>query len=224
MKTNEQLQNDVQDAIKSALLLNEAVIGVIAQDGVVTLNGVVDSDLQKIEAEEAAKNVSGVKAVIEEIEVQFGTARLGRADDEIARAAIQAIQGILEIGNNKLHISVENGWITLEGKLEDNCQKRTASDAVQNLPGVRGVINNIETMVETEDTIEKKEIESAFIRNRDLNKLSLEVEVRGNKAILSGSVDSIYQKAEAERTALNAPGVKSIVNNIVVNFVQAVRD
>jgi osmotically-inducible protein OsmY len=113
---------------------------------------------------------------------------------------------------------------TLEGKLEDNCQKRTASDAVQNLPGVRGVINNIETMVETEDTIEKKEIESAFKRNRDLNKLSLEVEVRGNKAILSGSVDSIYQKAEAERTALNAPGVKSIVNNIVVNFVQAVRD
>jgi osmotically-inducible protein OsmY len=55
MKTNEQLQNDVQDAIKSALLLNEAVIGVIAQDGVVTLNGMVDSDLQKLRQKKQPK-------------------------------------------------------------------------------------------------------------------------------------------------------------------------
>ena len=43
MKTNADLQKDVQDAIKWEPLLNAAEIGVIAKDGVVTLNGIVDS-------------------------------------------------------------------------------------------------------------------------------------------------------------------------------------
>ena len=42
MKTNADLQRNVQDAIKWEPLLN-AEIGLIAQDGVVTLTGSVDS-------------------------------------------------------------------------------------------------------------------------------------------------------------------------------------
>ena len=55
MKRNEELQKDVQDAIKWEPLLNAAEIGVIAKDGVVTLTGTVDSYAKKSEAEKAAK-------------------------------------------------------------------------------------------------------------------------------------------------------------------------
>ncbi|NJK93819.1 MAG: BON domain-containing protein, partial [Bacteroidales bacterium] len=72
MKNNEELQRDVQDAIKWEPLLKAAEIGVTAKDGVVTLTGTVNSYLKKSEAEEAAKNVSGVKAVVEKIEINFG--------------------------------------------------------------------------------------------------------------------------------------------------------
>ncbi len=47
MKTNADLQKDVQDAIKWEPLLNAAEIGVIAKDGVVTLTGTVDSYAKK---------------------------------------------------------------------------------------------------------------------------------------------------------------------------------
>ena len=43
MKNNEELQKDVQDAIKWEPLLNAAEIGVTVKDGVVTVTGVVDS-------------------------------------------------------------------------------------------------------------------------------------------------------------------------------------
>ena len=67
MKNNQDLQKDVQDAIKWERLLNAAEIGVTAKDGVITLTGIVDSFSKKSEAEDAAKNVAGVKAVVEKI-------------------------------------------------------------------------------------------------------------------------------------------------------------
>ena len=54
MKTNAELQKDVQDAIKWEPLLNAAEIGVTVKDGVVTLTGTVDSYAKKSEAEGAA--------------------------------------------------------------------------------------------------------------------------------------------------------------------------
>ncbi|MEN9978021.1 MAG: hypothetical protein RLZZ569_646, partial [Bacteroidota bacterium] len=42
MKSNEELQKDVQNAIKWQPLLNAAEIGVTTKDGVVTLTGTVN--------------------------------------------------------------------------------------------------------------------------------------------------------------------------------------
>lgn len=47
MKTNEQLQQDVQEAIKWEPMLHPAEIGVTASDGVVSLTGTVDSIVKK---------------------------------------------------------------------------------------------------------------------------------------------------------------------------------
>ena len=71
MRNNAELQKDVQDAIKWEPLLNAAEIGVTVIDGIVTLSGTVDSYVKKLEAENAAKNVAGVKAIVEKIQIRF---------------------------------------------------------------------------------------------------------------------------------------------------------
>jgi len=65
------MQIDLQNAIKRQPL-NAAEIGFTVKDGVVTLTGVVDSYSKKLEDENAAKNVIGVKAVAETIQVNYG--------------------------------------------------------------------------------------------------------------------------------------------------------
>ncbi|WP_449398055.1 BON domain-containing protein [Chryseobacterium wanjuense] len=47
MKTNAELQRDVQKAIQWEPLLHSAEIGVTAKDGIVSLTGVVDSYAKK---------------------------------------------------------------------------------------------------------------------------------------------------------------------------------
>ena len=51
MKSNFELQKDVQDELKWQPMLREAEIGVTVKDGVVTLTGIVDSYAKKLAAE-----------------------------------------------------------------------------------------------------------------------------------------------------------------------------
>ncbi len=217
MKKNEDLQKDVQEAIKWEPLLNAAEIGVIAKDGVITLTGIVNSYTKKLEAENAAKNVAGVKAVVEKIEIKFGHTDK-KDDNEIANEVVNALKWNLEIPNDKVKVKVEDGWVTLEGELEWNYQKDAAKTSVNNLMGVKGVTNFIKIRSETRDEIEKKDIEYAFARNWSVDDKDIQIKVSGNKVTLNGIVHSLYQKDEAARIAWNAPGVWSVDNELVIEY------
>ncbi len=218
MKTNEDLQKDVQDAIKWEPLLNAAEIGVIAKDGIITLTGTVDSYWKKTEAEEAAKNVAGVKAVVEKIEIRFANNSFKKDDNEIAAEVLNAFKWNIEVPNDKIKVKVEKGWVTLEGELEWNFQKESAKKAVRDLLGVVGVTNNITIKADTREEVERKDIERALERNWSLSDQEIKVKVSGTKVTLTGKVDSWYQKSEAARIAWKARGVWSVDNELVVEY------
>jgi osmotically-inducible protein OsmY len=71
MKTNLELQIDVLAALKWEPSLKQDEIGVDAENGVITLSGIVDSYIKKSQAMDTVKKITGVQAVIEKIEVEF---------------------------------------------------------------------------------------------------------------------------------------------------------
>lgn len=215
MKTNEALQKDVQDAIKWEPLLSASEIGVVAKEGIVTLMGTVNSYAKKLEAEHVAKNVAGVKAVVEKIEIMFEPT--GKKHDiDIASEVLNAFDWSWSVPNDKVKVKVENGWVTLDGEVHWNYQRESAKKAVNNLIGVKGVTNNIKIRAEKNDAIEKKDIEDALMRNWSIDNQHIRVEVAGNKVTLNGTVHSLYQKDEAGQIAWNAPGVWNVENELVI--------
>ncbi len=219
MKTNAELQKDVQDAIKWEPLLNAAEIGVIVKDGVVTLTGTVDNYSKKSEAENAAKNVAGVKVVVENIDVKFSNNWMKKDDNEIANEVIAAFNSNWKIPSEKVKVKVEKGWVTLEGEVNWHYQKEAAKDAVKYLLGVTGVSNTITIKTETQEKIETQDIESGLRRNWSIDGKNIAVKVSGHEATLTGTVSSWYQKDEAGRIAWNAPGVWAVDNELVVDYV-----
>ncbi|GLU57271.1 BON domain-containing protein [Dyadobacter frigoris] len=224
MKTNEELQKDVQDAIKWEPLLKAAEIGVTAKDGVITLSGTVDSYAKKSEAEAAAKTVAGVKVVVEQIEIKTYSNLLHRDDNDLANEVLNAYKWNWEIPNDKVKVKVENGWITLEGAVEWNYQREAAERLIKKLAGIKGISNLITINTEVHDEIEKMGIESALGRNWSISKQNIHVKVVGTKVTLTGTVDSWYQKEEAGRIAWNAPGVVSVDNELLVEYAYSLVD
>ena len=216
MKTNEKLQKDIQNAIKFEPLLQASEIGIVEKDGVVTLTGTVDRYSKMIEAENIVKKVPGVKVIVDKIELDYGY--IGNNDTEIAEEILNILKWNLNILQEKIVIKVHRGWIYLDGTLDWNYQRESAIMAMSNFSGVKGVINNIKIKSELKKQVEKETIENAFNRNWALNYDSVYVDVSGCKVTLRGTVDSFYEKEEAERIAWNTLGVCAVNNELTIRY------
>ncbi len=217
MKTNEQLQRDVLDAIKWQPLLQAAEIGVTAKDGVVSLTGIVSSFTKKLEAEKAAKGVLGVKAVVEDIHVKFAN-DLEKTDLDLANEVLSGMKWNWSVPNDKVKVKVEDGWVTLDGAVEWNYQRDAAKNCAADLIGVKGVINNIKVNSLSADLVEQEAIEKALSRSWMIDDHNIQVKVKGNKVVLRGAVESLFEKDEATRLAWNAPGVNEVDNELAVVY------
>ena len=195
-----------------------AAIGVRVKDGVVTLSGNVESYSEKLAAERAALRVAGVKAVANELEVRLPSSS-ERTDEDIAKAAADALAWTTGIPTDKIKISVDKGWITLKGTTSYYYQRQAAEDAVKNLWGVKGIINLISVQPGVSKTVVKQSIEDAMKRHAELDAQRIQVEIVGTKVILKGRAHSWYERKEAERVAWEAPGVTEVENQIQVEAV-----
>lgn len=217
MKTDSQIQKDVMEELKWQPLLNSSEIGVAVKNGIVTLSGQVDSYLKKAEAENAVKKVAGVKAIAEDI--QIGVAPYYKhTDTDIANAVVNALKWHSGVQNEKIKIKVENGIVRMEGEVISEFQRTSIKSAVQNLAGVKGVINliNLQPAVAPADI--NKRINAAFHRSATIDAANVEALVSGSKVTLRGRVRSISEKEDAENAAWNAPGVVNVKNELRVDI------
>jgi osmotically-inducible protein OsmY len=215
MKTDTQLQHDVQAELEWEPSVNASQIGVSAKDGVATLTGYVSHYAEKIAADRAAKRVYGVKAVANDIEVHLvGTAH--RTDSDIASAAVNALTWDTSVPEDRVKVTVRNGWITLDGSLDWQYQKESAERAVRNLIGVMGVTNEITVTPRAKSSEVKNKIEAAFKRSAEVDARRISVEVREGKVVLHGHVRSWAEREDAQEGAWAAPGVSEVQNQLTV--------
>ena len=216
MNSDRQLQLDVLDELRWEPGVKATDIGATVKDGVVTLEGTVDSYAEKWAAEEAVKRLPGVKALAMDIEVKIPGSN-ERTDTDIAQAAESALKWDIAVPSNKIKVSVERGFVTLDGEVDWKFQKSAADRAVRHLTGVTGMNNfiTIKPKVAPEKVTEK--IEAALKRNAILDAEQITVQADGSKVTLSGTVHSWAELDAAVDAAWAAPGVSEVENQLAVS-------
>ncbi len=216
MRSDSDIEQDVKEELKWDPDIDATDIAVSVNRGVVTLAGFVKSFVDKYSAEAAAKRVSGVAAVANDLEVRLP--RIDeRPDPEIARDAVTALKSQLPISSERIQVIVKSGWITLEGQVEWQYQRTTAENTVRRIKGVKGVTNSIKLEPKAKPSEIKRKIQEAFRRNAEVDSARIDVEAEGSVVTLKGTVRSWMEREEAERAAWAAPGVTSVIDQIVVS-------
>jgi osmotically-inducible protein OsmY len=213
------IDTDVQQHVENALgwepSVDPADIGVSVDEGVVTLRGHVRSYAEKLMAERVALRVYGVKAVANDLVVHVASA-FQRRDTEIAQAAVSALKWHTVVPDDRVTVTVKDGWITLAGPLDWQYQKDAAARAVRDLTGVNGVTNDIRVQPHVKTTDVRAKIEAAFTRSAEIDARRVSVTAQDGKVILTGNVRSWMERQEAERAAWAAPGVSQVDDRITV--------
>jgi osmotically-inducible protein OsmY len=216
----EKKDSDVCDDVINELEWDPSVtssqLNVSCKGGVVTVVGTVPHYLEKIFVENAAQRVGGVRGVDNEIVVNLEKAHQ-KSDQDLAKAALNALRWAYSVPEKDIKLSVNNGRITLKGEMEWAYQKESAGKAVGALLGVRGVDNNLSVRTKVYSADIKTKIQAALKRSAEVEARDINVDVNGARVTLTGKVHSLHEYSDAGASAWNAPGVMSVENNIVID-------
>jgi osmotically-inducible protein OsmY len=215
MRTDADIERDVKAELHWSPELDDTDIAVKVKGGVVALTGFVGSLPEKYRAESAATRVAGVSGLANDVQIRvadFDT----RSDPEIAREAVAAIRAVLPAVSDKVKVVVEDGQVTLEGKLEWQFQRERAERALHPLRGIRSIENFIQLVPHVSPNDIQKKITQAFHRSAQVDAQSITVDADGAQVTLRGQVHSWSEREAAQNTAWSAPGVKQVTNLIAV--------
>jgi osmotically-inducible protein OsmY len=195
--------------------VNANALGVTAMGGSIVLRGVVSSNGEKLAAVKAAERVYGVRTVAAEITVELRGANVV-GDIDIAETIARQLEWNTAVPDT-VKADVENGYVTLRGTVEWAYQREAAERPINLVRGIYHVANliTVEPRLTLADDLRAR-VHAAIGRMADLDARSIGVAERDGTVHLHGSVHSVAERRIAEHAASGAPGVRAVLNELVV--------
>ncbi len=139
----------VLSKVKTALIDDETAdageINVEVNKGIVQLNGFVDTEKEKAQAEKVARSVEGVKGVENNLAIKSADSTAGSVmDDSSVTAKVKS--ALIDSSDTKagdIKVETKAGVVQLSGFVESEAQKTAATKVASGVKGVKSVQNNL---------------------------------------------------------------------------------
>lgn len=141
-----------------------------------------------------------------------------RTDDEINHDVGRELSWDTRTWNEKIHVKVFNGVVTLNGIVHSYAQKHAAEEAAHRVTGVTDVANDIIVRIKRpkSDSTVAEMVRQALKADAFLPDWKITSTVSGGWVKLEGQVISLTERARAERLVENVGGVAGVINELEV--------
>lgn len=221
------IKADVQNTLESDVRVDNGLIYVSVNDGNVTLTGVVGSAAERAEAVVDAW-VAGVQSVDDSgLKVKKWAREPDLRADKYAAKSDPAIRDAIEdamaydprVASFDVQPTVINGAVTLHGTVDNLKARRAAASDARNTVGVINVTNLIR--VQPPKTIKESvitaRVQDALKRDPVTEPYDVTVSTVNGIVNLYGTVNTYFEKMQAEDDAARVMGVKDVENHLAVN-------
>jgi len=133
-----EIARDAVSALKARLPFSSEHIRVVVDKGWVTLEGQVEWNYQRQDAETAVRRVKGVKGVINTVQLKPDV-----EPTEIKRKIEEAFRRSAEIDASRITVETNVGEVVLRGTVRSWAERQEAERAAWKAPGVTKVVNQI---------------------------------------------------------------------------------
>ncbi len=147
------------------------------------------------------------------------TLRATETDDRIEASAKTSYVFRTFLIGDSIKTSSKDGVVTLTGSVKDAAHKQLAEDTVTGLPGVKSVVNQIETKEsppENSDTWLYLKVKSTLAYHRSVSAFNTQVEMKEGTAILKGEASSQAQKDLVTEYTKDVLGIKGVQNEMSI--------
>lgn len=226
-RSDYEIEQEVKKALRTDIRVDDALISAKVKNGKVTLTGTVGSNMEKYLAEADAW-VAGVTSVnSQDLEVEKWARDeemrkdkyVYKSDEKIKKAVEDAFLYDPRVFSFKPEVKVDNGVVTLTGKVDNLKAKRAAEEDAKNVVGVFTVRNYLKVRpvtIPNNDDLEN-DVSNALLRDPYVEEYEIEVEAENGVITLGGAVDSYFEKMQAEDVASRTKGTVAVNNNLVVD-------
>lgn len=138
-KTDTDLAHAVRSSLEWDVFVPEEKIQSTVSHGWVTLEGNVDTLLERDDAEQSVRRLQGVRGVVNNIRVSPKKVR----PEEVRTAIEDTLGRRAERAADKIQVDVAEGRVTLEGVVRNWAEKKAILGTVRHAPGVRSVTDKL---------------------------------------------------------------------------------
>jgi osmotically-inducible protein OsmY len=138
--TDEEIKKNVETSLLLNLEHDSSEINISVRNGIITLEGTVDSFWKKNKAEDVISDLRGVIDIINKLTI-IPTKTF--TDQEIAEDILNSLERNYKIDVNDIDVKVEKGEVSLTGKLADWDSYQVVLNTAENTKGVIDVQEDI---------------------------------------------------------------------------------
>lgn len=216
--TDEDIKDDIEEQLYWDDRVDASDIGVIVDNGVVTLGGTVPTHFAQNAAVADALSIVGATEVNNELTVQYPAEATTPTDTELAADIESVLRVNSDIDATEIEVKASEGVVTLKGSVDAYWKKVHAEEVASNVSGVISIDNRL-NVIRAKDFVDREigeDITDALERNALIDAEDVDVTVEDGVVTLTGTVPTRTARQAAYNAARYTLGVVDVKNNLIV--------